>query len=207
MANRIEPIMKTSSWVPADGASQCLTACNKKNPGGGTSCGGNGDCAKCWKIDLNGKTTYQCFPLNTIPNDIENISRPATQAAFVNETGSPQYDPFEGGKFDPYAYAGPFTDTYITTVNDSLCRCGTNIGCGGNCDCNRGGACYCWVVQIYKRSNDGKPGVWSAPTYLCAQTAAIAFSTFNARQGRTRGIPNLFDNFPISHPLNNNPIK
>ena len=141
MANRIEPIMKTSSWVPADGAPQCLYACGKKDPGKGTSCGGNGNCAKCWKITLNGQESYACYPLNYTPNDINNVSRPTTQAAFVDQTGSPQQDVFEAGSSSFYAQKATIWN--LASADNNRCTCGTVTGCErGKCGLNDNYKCY-----------------------------------------------------------------
>ena len=156
MANRPATIMTTTSWVPeADGLPQCQFACGKKNPGGGTSCGGNGNCAKCWSLTQNGKTSYACYPLNYTPNDVDSVSRPTTAAALLSTVGSPQQDVFERGS-SQFITVG-HTIWNLASAEDNRCSCnrGRNTGCNlCGVDRNR---CYS-ILPIHWQSEGG--GVW-----------------------------------------------
>jgi hypothetical protein len=133
----------------ADGSDRCIRACGKKDPGGGTSCGGNGDCAKCWSITLNGKTNYSCYPLNYTPNDIDNVSRPTTVAAFLSTVGSPDQQDVFTGRSSAF-YAQKATIWNLASADNNRCTCGTVAGCErGKCGLNDNYKCYAILPIVY----------------------------------------------------------
>ena len=200
MANR--PATGISNWklvethvdgckCPRDDGSGVSDRCSE------ATCG-----SKCWsQPGANGSTKYQCTKIGYKPSGMmsaDDVSRPTTIAAFADQSDfpSPKFDAFEGGKFDPYDYAGPASGYTINFgVDGSFCYCHPNRGCD---NCNAGKTC--WSIQETIRTNDGKPGTLTSLQYFCADTQAQLVAYYNqSKSKRPRGTRNLFDNFPTGH--------